>query len=460
MLRDSEIEEVLAEFLAPALRKVPEIHRVRMYVIVTDSINAFATPNQEIFCNTGLIASMDSVEELIAVLYHELGHIAGKHWISRVELLSRTQNRSILSTLLGLLAAGLLRDVRAFGFGNIGQYWAYADLMGYSRTQESSADQFALHVLSSLKWSMDGFLAMMEKLGKKDSVYSVHPYLRTHPFSKDRMMSAHYYKEKLEQKNILPMPHTFSLKFSLIKTKIIAHLTDLAGAFLTIEKLPVPQIMKDYGKAIVHYRLGQWDKALQILDPLRNNPVFTTAFIEELRAQILVDARRIPEAKEAIDQAVKHRPRDMLLASFKAHILTMMDNPEALKEAVKTLEQLLFVSEPSPEVWYRLGIVYGKLQKFGPMRVCLAECALHENDLEKAQFHIDEALKILPMGDPYEKKAKDFRDLLKNIKEERRRNPKGALTQGNAGRPGFEPGLHGPEPSVLPLDDLPKTPPV
>lgn len=418
ILRDSEVEETLMCFLKPALDPIPELHTVRLYLVATDTLNAFATPQREIFFNTGLITKMDSVEELISVLYHELGHIVGKHSLKQVELLRSTQTRSLLSTVLGLLAAGLLKNAAGMGVGQIGEYWAYADLMSFSRTHESSADQFALNTLNQLKWPVKGFIEIMRKLDQYHSSKNDVLYLRTHPFSEDRVRAAQHYINQFSSKNPREFPPHFHRKFQTIKVKILAYSTPLPLALQTIEHMSIPETLKAYGRAIVYYRLGQAKEALQALELSEKDPALEKAYLEEVRAQILLEARRVPEALQALNKALLIRPHDGLLSAFKAQILTTLEDPQSLEEAVRLLEKLLLSNEADGSIWYNLGIAYGKQKKIGPMRVCFAEEAIHRKDRKKAEFYVQEALKHLRPGQPYYQKAKDLENLLKNLEKE------------------------------------------
>lgn len=52
---------------------------VSIYLINDDRLNAFVAGGQNLFLNTGLIMAMRSPLELIGVIAHETGHIAGGH---------------------------------------------------------------------------------------------------------------------------------------------------------------------------------------------------------------------------------------------------------------------------------------------------------------------------------------------------------------------------------------------
>ena len=52
---------------------------VRVYIINNDKINAFVAGGQRLFIHTGLLTRTKTPNEVIGVLAHETGHIAGGH---------------------------------------------------------------------------------------------------------------------------------------------------------------------------------------------------------------------------------------------------------------------------------------------------------------------------------------------------------------------------------------------
>ncbi|RKY81936.1 hypothetical protein DRQ11_14845, partial [candidate division KSB1 bacterium] len=55
------------------------------YIIKQNDLNAFAGPGGHIFIYTGLITSMDNVDELAGVIAHEMGHVVARHISQRFE---------------------------------------------------------------------------------------------------------------------------------------------------------------------------------------------------------------------------------------------------------------------------------------------------------------------------------------------------------------------------------------
>jgi predicted Zn-dependent protease len=77
-------------------------------VVNSEVVNAFAVPGCYIYITRGLLAIMNTEDELASVLGHEVGHVAADHS-------ARRQNAQ-LATSLGAVLAGVLT-----GSGQVGQ---------------------------------------------------------------------------------------------------------------------------------------------------------------------------------------------------------------------------------------------------------------------------------------------------------------------------------------------------
>src|SRR5690348_8674332 len=79
-IRDAEIESDIRLFATPVLAAAGlDPAAVHIYLVNDPSINSFVAGGQNIFINTGLIQRSQSPNQIIGVLAHETGHIAGGH---------------------------------------------------------------------------------------------------------------------------------------------------------------------------------------------------------------------------------------------------------------------------------------------------------------------------------------------------------------------------------------------
>jgi len=96
LIRDAEIENDIRTMVVPIWKAAGlDPNAVEIMIVQDNTLNAFVAGGQRIFINTGLIMRTETPNQLIGVLAHESGHIAGGH-LARMqeELSSLTRCRS------------------------------------------------------------------------------------------------------------------------------------------------------------------------------------------------------------------------------------------------------------------------------------------------------------------------------------------------------------------------------
>src|SRR6185312_7630152 len=80
MIRDAEIEQLLRDYTQPIL-KVAGLTQQNIHVVIINdrTFNAFVMDAQRIFVNAGALMESTTPNQIIGVLAHETGHIAGGH---------------------------------------------------------------------------------------------------------------------------------------------------------------------------------------------------------------------------------------------------------------------------------------------------------------------------------------------------------------------------------------------
>lgn len=158
-------------------------------LISSEVVNAFAVPGCYIYITRGLLAIMNSEDELASVLGHEVGHITADHSGGR-------QTRGALAGL-GAIAVGVLTGSGQLAqlAGQVGQLYT----LSYSRNQEFEADDRGVSYLLGAGYNLYASTDMLKALGTNDALNArisnraaseVPAWARTHPLTADRVTRA------------------------------------------------------------------------------------------------------------------------------------------------------------------------------------------------------------------------------------------------------------------------------
>jgi predicted Zn-dependent protease len=151
----------------------------------SDEINAFAAPAGYIYVTTGMLDVIESDDELVAVLSHEIAHVEEEHGLRQYRRAQRAATLGILVSILSgqdlSMLADFVRELVLRGYDR--RYEAEADRYGYMYARRTSYDPEAMSTLL-------GKLQDME-LTQKSKMAS---WIRTHPKAEERIKSIEEYK--------------------------------------------------------------------------------------------------------------------------------------------------------------------------------------------------------------------------------------------------------------------------
>src|SRR5216683_407245 len=117
VIRDTEAEQLLREYTRPILRSAGLEKQNIQIVIINESVfNAFVADGRRIFVNYGAMMQSETPNQIIGVMAHETGHLAGGHLSKMREQVAQAQTQMIIAMLLG--AGALVAGAR--GGGNSG----------------------------------------------------------------------------------------------------------------------------------------------------------------------------------------------------------------------------------------------------------------------------------------------------------------------------------------------------
>lgn len=139
----------------------------QVYILANDALNAYATGAGNIYVSLPWLTSVESEDELVALLSHEFGHI----YLHYHQLEGAVEDANTAAGVVGVGVALAKKTGQATGWTQLDSL-ATAYMLGrglvttlYSRSQESAADNFGLNLSLKLGYSYEhGMKAFLERI--------------------------------------------------------------------------------------------------------------------------------------------------------------------------------------------------------------------------------------------------------------------------------------------------------
>lgn len=410
IIRDAEIERDIREWTSGVIAAAGmKPDQVNIVLIQSPQINAFVAGGSNIFIYTGLIQKTENPDEIVGVIAHELGHIAGGHLTRAGEVAKNASFEAMIGAVLGIGAAIATGDSNAAAAGiAIGQGQAMNGFLAHSRIQESSADQAGFRFLTAAGVNPSGLPSFLEKLASQELLPTSQQslYARTHPLSRDRVdvMENKLQSSPLKDK---PVPAEWINQYGRMKAKLLGFVTpqQVMYNYATSDA----SIPARYARAIAAYRMNKVNDALKLVDGLvqaePKNPYFW-----ELKGQMLFDFGRAAEAVGPYQKAVELDPGAGLIriAYARALIESPGNSSQKLNTAIENLKRAEKDEPRVSSIKRLLATAYGKMGKEAEARVYLAEESLMQGRRDEASRMANASLKQLPPGSPEKIRAQDI----------------------------------------------------
>ena len=156
-------------------RCAPLPYTITVHVQPAEAINAAALPGGHMVVFTGLLEKMQSENELVFVLAHELGHFA-----------HRDHLRGLGRALVLLTASTVLLGADNSINGMIGQGMMLTEL-SFSRKQETQADEFAIEALACHYGHVAGATDFFDRIPEEHDPGRFGHYFASHPENRRRI---------------------------------------------------------------------------------------------------------------------------------------------------------------------------------------------------------------------------------------------------------------------------------
>ena len=420
LIRDAEIEDTIRAYAAPLLEASGLGEgAVKLHIVNDPNINAFVAGGPNLFLSSGMLSASEEPGEIIGVIAHEIGHIAGGHLVRTRDAMENASTEMILATVLaaGAIVAGQGEVGSAVLSG--GQAMAQQSFLRYSRAQEESADQAAIRLLEMTGQSAEGLLRMFERLEERErlSLGDANSYARTHPLTRERVRFVRDHVAEMDG----AVNETTEAK-RLAHRRMVAKLKGfLDRPDETFRAYPAEDQSLDarYARAIAYYKIPDLNGAIEALDALlADHP--DDPWFHELKGQVLFENGRVREAIEPYGRAVALKEDSALLRLGLARAQIETGDAALMLEAAENLKVASRLEPKEPQHWYQLGIARGRAGERAASSLAFAEAAYLRGDAQTAHRHASIAAEGLAYGSASWLRAEDIRNAAEQAMKGRR----------------------------------------
>jgi predicted Zn-dependent protease len=416
-LRDAETEQLLREYTRPILRAAGLEKQNIQVVIINDPVfNAFVADGRRIFVNFGAIMQSQTPNQLIGVLAHETGHLAGGHLAKMREQIAHAQTSLIIAMLLGAgaVVAGARSNSSNGSLANVGvaaiaapQELIQNSLLAYQRSQEENADRAGVKFLTATGQSAKGMYDTFKRFSD-ESLFAAHnadPYMQSHPMPVERVAaleeiarSSPYWDKKDDPE--------LQARHDMVRAKISAFLERQDTVYRRYP-LSDTSLPGRYAHAIATYRHGDLQNALTQIDALLQKQPANPYFYE-LRGQALLEGGKPADAIAPLRKAVQLSGNNALIEMLLGQALVATDNPANSAEAIQILKAAVVRETEAPLGYQQLAMAYARKGDYAEADLVSAQAAYLRGDNKTARDLASRAKTRFAIGTPGWVKADDI----------------------------------------------------
>ena len=407
LIRDAEIEATLARMTNPVLRAAGmRPGDVNLYIVNDPSLNAFVAGGRNMFLHTGLITELESPDQLIGVIAHETGHLAGGHQARRSVALRSAEGPALIAMLAGLLAGAAAGSPEAGAAVSAGSQGALARaFLRYNRGEEAAADQAALRYLDAVEVDPRGLYEVLEMFRGQEVFQAGNrdPYVLTHPLSTERMSLL---ERRVAERAPPPDDPERLYWFERMQAKLSGFLDPPRRVLnrLADEADSEPVL---YARAVARHRLPAPREALATVDRLLEMRPDDPYYLE-LKGQMLFESGRPAEAVPLYRRAVAEAPDRALIKTGLGRALLALGTPEADREALSVLEAARGAEPGDAGALRALATAHARAGNDGMAALATAERFALSGRIRDAQIHARRAEGRLARGSPGWLRAEDI----------------------------------------------------
>jgi predicted Zn-dependent protease len=421
LIRDTEIENLLNDYARPVFKAAGlGTGRITVRIVNNENFNAFVVDGRSVFIHTGALLQAQTPNEVIGVLAHEAGHIAGGHMAALRARIAQDQTRMLIAQVLGigLMIAGAVGGDSTQELGGAGQtvLRGGSDLIlrgmtAERRSQESAADQAGLSYLNQTGQSGRGMLTTFERFAGQElfSDQNRDPFARTHPVATDRLARLRELVEGSPFYGNGDAPE-LQMRHDLMRAKLSGYIENPSTVFnrypTTDQSLPAR-----YARAAARFRMGGGNSLEQALADaeslIKTNP--QNPYFWELKGDFLQKSGRPREAIPVMRQAMKLAGGEVPLMNVQlAQVLLQTKDPAGLDEAIGILRKAITRENENALAYNMLGQAYYDKGLIPQSELARAQGLFYFGAVKQAQEFAKRAQSGLKPGSPEWVKADDI----------------------------------------------------
>jgi predicted Zn-dependent protease len=417
LLRDAEIEQLLRDYTRPILRAAGlEKQNIQIVIINNPTFNAFVADGRRIFVNYGALMQSETPNQLIGVLAHETGHLAGGHLAKLRERMAQAQTQMIVAMLLGVgaMVAGARSGNANSGASNIGAAAVSAPgailqstMLSYQRQQEENADRAGVKFLDATGQSAKGMYETFKRFSA-DSLFAARgadPYQQSHPMPRERVAALEQLAKASPNWDRKDDP-ALQLRHDLMRAKTSGFMEQRDTVFRRYPPSDTT-LPARYARAIATYRHGDLTDAVAQIDALiKVQP--HNAYFQELKGQALLEGGRPAEAVAPLRRAVQMSGGAPLIEMVLGQALVASDNKATTDEAISILKAAVARETEAPIGYSQLAMAYGRKGDLAQADLASAQAAFLRGDNKTARELASRAKARFAVGTPGWVKADDI----------------------------------------------------
>ena len=408
IIRDTEIEAIIRKDAEPIWRAAGlNPADVKLHLVGQNELQAFVSNGQQMFIYTGLIKETQNPNQLIGVIAHETGHMAGGHLARSGDMNKAAMAPFLLTLGLGILAAAAGAPDAAAALLSSSQYFGTLGALGYSRTQEAAADQAAITYLNRANISTRGLVDFFDNF-RYEEVFSEarrFPFFQSHPISSERIELLRRRAEEQKSYNEKDSPEALR-DHEIMKAKLFGFMEPPAQTFIKYKE-DDKSFPARYARAIAYYRGTEPERALKAIDALLTEQP-QNPYLWELKGQVLFESGRAKEAEAPHRKSVELAPNAPLLRVNLAQAILAQDDPKRSDEVVAELQKSLALESDNALAWRMMAQAYDAKGQPGQARLAAAEESFFNGDMTRARIFALRAREMLTKDTPEWRRATDI----------------------------------------------------